>query len=317
MAPTSAPSAVLDAPTVPAGRPVLRRRAWAHSERLSGAVLSVPALAYFAIFWVLPFGLAIYYSFTSYNLFTAPKWVGGRNYTHLFTTDPEFTHSLAITGEFVVVTVVPTLVLAVLVAAPISRGGRLMGVYRGLLVIPAVMPLVASSIIWIVVYSPGGLANDILGVVGVPPVAWLTSTNAAYWALVIMTIWKYLGFYFLIILAGMQSIPRSLYDAAALDGAGSVRVFSRITLPLIRRTLAFVIIIGVIGAAQSFVPAYVLTQGGPANATELLPLYLYKTAFSFTDMGLAAAISVLLTAILFVAAFAQYRILQGRERAHV
>ncbi len=271
-------------------------------------------MMYFAVFWMIPFGLAVYYSFTSYDLFTPPHWVGGANYSLLFTRDPEFLHSLAITSLFVVVTVVPTTVLAVALAAPISQGGKLYGLYRALLVIPAVMPLVASSVIWIVIYSPGGMANAILGLLGLPPVAWLTGTSSAYWGLVIMTVWKYLGFYFLIILAGMQAIPRSLYHAAALDGAGALRTFLRITLPLTRRTLAFVVVIGVIAAAQSFVPAYILTAGGPANATELLPLYLYKTAFSFTDMGLAAAVSVIMTVVLFAVALVQYRVIQGGTR---
>lgn len=280
---------------------------------MAGTLLSAPAMLYFAIFWVFPLGLAVYYSFTNYDLFTPPAWIGGANYSHLFTADPEFLHSLAITGLFVVVTVVPTTVLALLLAAPISRGGRLYGTYRALIVIPAVMPIVAASVIWIVMYSPTGMVNTILGFVGIAPVAWLTGTSSAYWALVIMTVWKYLGFYFLIILAGMQTIPRSVYHAAALDGAGSLRVFFRITLPLTRRTLAFVVVIGVIAAAQSFVPAYILTAGGPANATELLPLYLYKTAFSFTEMGFASAISVIMTVILFAVALIQYRVIQGRS----
>ena len=293
-------------------QPRARARLAIRSQGLAGALLSAPAILYFAVFWVFPFGLAVYYSFTNYQLFTAPRWIGGANYSQLFTADPEFVHSLAITGLFVVVTVVPTTVLALLIAAPISRGGPVFGVYRALLVIPAVMPLVAASVVWIVIYSPGGLANTLLSFIGAPQVAWLTGTTSAYWGLVIMTIWKYLGFYFLIILAGMQTIPRNLYHAAALDGARSLRTFFRITLPLTRRTLAFVIVIGIIAAAQSFVPAYILTQGGPANATELLPLYLYKEAFSFTNMGLASAISVILTVVLFAVAFVQYRMIQGR-----
>jgi multiple sugar transport system permease protein len=281
------------------------------SERAVGTLFSAPAFAFFALFWIFPFGLAVYYSFTNYDLLTAPRWIGTQNYSTLFSS-ATFIHSLGITALFIVVTVVPTLVLALLLAAPISRGGRVFGVYRALIMIPAVMPLVASAIVWLIIYQPNGFMNTVIGYFGISPVPWLTGIDQAFWALTLMTIWKYLGFYFLIILTGLQTVPRNLYDAAAIDGASSSRAFLWVTVPLIRRTLAFVAVIGLIVAAQSFVPAYLLTGGGPANATNLLPVYLYKVGFTFSTMGAAAAISVVMTVALVAVAFIQFRIIQGK-----
>ncbi len=287
-------------------------RRLSRSERVVGTLFTAPAVAFFVLFWVFPFGLAVYYSFTNYDLLTAPRWIGTQNYSTLFSS-VTFVHSVSITALFIVVTVAPTLVLALLLAAPISRGGRVFGVYRALIMIPAVMPLVASAIVWLIMYQPSGLLNTVIAYFGISPVPWLTGINQAFWALALMTIWKYLGFYFLIILTGLQTVPRNLYDAAAIDGASSSRAFLRVTLPLIRRTLAFVAVIGLIVAAQSFVPAYLLTDGGPANATNLLPVYLYKVGFTFSTMGAAAAISVVMTVALVAVAFVQFRIIQGRS----
>lgn len=286
----------------------------AQSEQAVGALLSAPAIAFFVIFWALPFGLAVYYSFTSYDLLSPPRWVGGANYSGMF-SNGTFVHSVGITALFIVVTVIPTLILALLLAAPISRGGRVFGVYRALILIPAIMPLVASAIVWTIICQPDGLLNIVVGYFGISPVPWLTGINPAFWALVMLTIWKYLGFYFLIILAGLQTIPPNLYHAASIDGASTPRVFVRLTLPLVRRTLAFVAVIGLIVAAQSFVPAFLLTGGGPADATDLLPLYLYKTGFTDTNMGLASAISIVMTVALVLVAFVQFRIIQGKSHS--
>src|SRR5437870_11447528 len=192
-------------------------------------------------------GLAAYYSFTAYDLVTTPRWIGTSNYTAL-ADDPDFTHSVVVTALFTVGFVVPTVVLALLIAAPLSRPGRRNVFLRTLFFIPAVMPLVASSILWQLVYSPRGLLNTLLGYVGVARVDWITSTGSALWAIVAMVVWKYLGLYVLICTAGLQAIPQNVYHAAAIDGARTLRTFFGITLPLMRRTLLFVVVIAVIGA---------------------------------------------------------------------
>jgi multiple sugar transport system permease protein len=298
-------------PTRPLGRG-RARSATAGVERRWGLLFSCPAAVYFAIFWVLPLALAAYYSFTDYSLVSSPKWIGLRNY-HSLLRDPEFTHSLVVTALFTVGFVVPTVVLALLVAAPLSRPGRWHGVIRSLFFIPAVMPLVASAVLWQLIYANQGLANTMLGWVGASPVNWLTSSGVALWALVAMVVWKYFGLYVLILTAGLQSVPENVYHAAALDGSRTVRTFVRITLPLIRRPLLFVVVIALIGAAQSFVPVYILTNGGPAEATTVLPLYIFQNAFSYTAVGYASAMAMVLLLVLVLLSLVQFRLFRTED----
>jgi multiple sugar transport system permease protein len=281
-------------------------------ERRWGLILSSPAIVYFAIFWVLPLGLAAYYSFTAYTLVESPRWVGLRNFRALG-NDPQFTHSLGVTALFTVGFVVPTVVLALLVAAPLSRPGRWHSLIRALFFIPAVMPLVASAVLWQLIYADRGLANTILRALHLAPVNWLTSSGVALWALVAMVVWKYFGLYVLILTAGLQSVPENVYHAAAIDGSRSLRTFFRITLPLIRRPLLFVVVIALIGAAQSFVPVYILTNGGPSEATEVLPLYMFQNAFSYTAMGYASSMAMVLLVVLILLSLVQFRIFHADD----
>jgi multiple sugar transport system permease protein len=281
-------------------------------ERRWGLLLSAPATLYFAIFWLLPLGLAAYYSFTAYDLVTTPQWIGTENYRAL-ADDPDFKNSVVVTALFTVGFVVPTVVLALLIAAPLSRPGRGYVFLRTLFFIPAVMPLVASSILWKLVYAPNGMLNTIGGALGMGRVDWITSPDTALWAIVAMVVWKYLGLYVLIFTAGLQSVPSNVYHAAALDGSRTLRTFFRITVPLIRRTLLFVVVIAIIGAAQSFVPVYILTRGGPAQATEVLPVYIFQNAFSYTDMGYASAAAMFLLVTLVLLSLVQFRVFRTQE----
>lgn len=281
-------------------------------ERRWGIAFALPAALYFLAFWLFPLAMAIYYSFTNYDLTSPAKWAGLHNYRQMLSS-PGFWHSARITVAFTVASVVPTIVLALLIAIPLRRPGRVRSVLRGLLFVPTVMPLVASAIIWQVIYSTDGLANSIVKLAGAEPRAWLTSESLALWSLVIMVVWKQLGLYLLIFMAGLQTLPPSVFEAAAIDGARALRTFFQITLPLLRRALLFVLVIAIIGAMQSFVPAYILTQGGPAAATEVLPLYLYQNAFTFTHMGYASAVAVLLFVVLVALSRVQFRVLGAEE----
>jgi multiple sugar transport system permease protein len=309
---------MLDSPVKPprlpawATRPPLRATSAAGVERRWGLLLASPAALYFAIFWVLPLGLAAYYSFTAYDLVQSPRWIGLQNYSALG-HDPDFKNSLVVTGLFTAGFVIPTVVLALIVATPLSRPGRWHSLLRALFFIPAVMPLVASAALWQLIYANQGLANAILQALGLGPVNWLTSPGVALWSLVAMVVWKYFGLYVLILTAGLQSVPASVYDAAALDGSRTLRTFFHITLPLIRRPLLFVVVIALIGAAQSFVPAYILTNGGPADATNVLPLYIFQNAFSYTSMGYASAIAMVLLAILIILSLIQFRLFRSED----
>ncbi|MEU7855566.1 sugar ABC transporter permease [Nonomuraea sp. NPDC049141] len=283
---------------------------WA--EARTGGLLALPAAVYFTVFWLVPFVVAVYLSFTSYDLAGTPEWTGLDNYRRML-GDPGFWNSARVTAAYTIGSVVPSIVLGLAIAVPLSKPGRYNAFLRGLVMIPAAMPLVATSMVWSVIFAEKGLANALIGLFGAAPKPWLTDEGLALWALVIMTTWKHLGLFVIILTAGLQGLPLSVFEAAALDGAGPVRIFYRITLPLLRRTLLFVLVIAVVGAMQSFVPAFLLTKGGPAGATEVLPLYLWATGFGFERMGYASAIAMVLLVAMLLLSLVQFRVLRGGE----
>ncbi|MGW4961313.1 carbohydrate ABC transporter permease [Nonomuraea sp. NPDC004186] len=284
-----------------------RRATMAGVEARAGAGLAAPAIVYFVLFWALPALAALYLSFTSYDLSGTPQWVGLDNYREM-ATSAEFWSSVWVTVLYTVFAVGPTIVIALVVAVPLAKPGRLRAWLRGLIFVPAVMPLVGATVLWQVIYSTGGLADTL---VGARP--WLTDSGYAIWALLVMVIWKYVGLYVIIFVAGLQALPANVFEAAAIDGARTLRTFFLITVPLLRRTFTFVIVVAVTGAMQSFVPAYLLTKGGPVNATQVLPLYLYNNAFSFSRFGYASAIAIVLLVVLLVFAFTQFKLIRSDE----
>ncbi|MET9251163.1 sugar ABC transporter permease [Nonomuraea sp. NPDC003709] len=284
-----------------------RRATMAGVEARAGAGLAAPAIVYFVLFWALPALAALYLSFTSYDLSGTPQWVGLDNYREM-ATSAEFWSSVWVTVLYTVFAVGPTIVIALVVAVPLAKPGRLRAWLRGLIFVPAVMPLVGATVLWQVIYSTGGLADTL---VGARP--WLTDSDYAIWALLVMVIWKYVGLYVIIFVAGLQALPANVFEAAAIDGARTLRTFFLITVPLLRRTFTFVIVVAVTGAMQSFVPAYLLTKGGPVNATQVLPLYLYNNAFSFSRFGYASAIAIVLLVVLLIFAFTQFKLIRSDE----
>jgi multiple sugar transport system permease protein len=277
-------------------------------ESRAGMGLSAPAILYFVIFWAVPAVAALYLSFTSYDLSGSPKWVGLDNYRQMVESD-EFWSSVRVTLLYTVFAVGPTVVLALVVAVPLAKPGRFTAVLRGLIFIPAVMPLVAATVLWQVIYSTGGLADTLTG--GAHP--WLTDSDYAIWSLLVMVIWKYVGLYVIIFVAGLQALPANVFEAAAIDGARTLRTFFLVTVPLLRRTFTFVIVVAVTGAMQSFVPAYLLTKGGPINATQVLPLYLYNNAFGYSRFGYASAIAIVLLVVLLIFAFTQFKLIKSDD----
>lgn len=289
-----------------------RRVSLAVRERRAGSVLSALAVILFIVFWVLPLIATVVLSFTDYNLANAPEFVGLANYERLLVSD-SFWSSLRVTLVFTVLAVVPTLALALLVALPLAHPTRYVSALRAMLFIPAVMPLVASALVFQVMYQSGGVADRIVGLVGIPEQPWLNSPDLALFSILIMVIWKYLGLYVIIFIAGLQGIPRNLYEAAALDGARGLRTFVFITIPQLRRTLLFTIVIGVTGAVQSFVPVYLLTKGGPVDSTMVLPMYLFNNAFGYSRFGYASAVAVVLLLLLLAFAFLQFKLVDEPE----
>lgn len=281
-------------------------------EARAGMGLAAPAIVYFVVFWALPALAALYLSFTSYDLSGTPKWVGLDNYRRMLDSG-EFWDSVRVTLLYTVFAVGPTVVLALVVAVPLAKPGRFRAVLRGLVFLPAVMPLVGATVLWQVIYSTGGLADTLSEAVGAGTHPWLTDSDYAIWALLVMVIWKYVGLYVIIFVAGLQALPPNVFEAAAIDGARTLRTFFLVTVPLLRRTFTFVIVVAVTGAMQSFVPAYLLTKGGPVNATQVLPLYLYNNAFGYSRFGYASALAIVLLVVLLVFAFTQFKLIKSED----
>ena len=247
-------------------------------------------------------------SFTRWPIVTAPKWIGLGNYQAIIQSDlfwRVFWNTL-----YFVVLAVPLSVSASLAAAVlVNRGVRGVRFFRTVYFLPVVSSMVAVALVWSYMYNPEyGMLNFLLSVIGMQGPAWLSDARWAMPAMVIVTVWKGLGYSMVIFLAGLQNIPEELYEAAALDGAGPSRRFWRVTFPLLSPTLFFVLVITLINSFQVFEQTYVLTRGGPGNATLTLSYHIYENAFSFFRMGYAAAVSYVLFAFTFVITLIQFKL---------
>ncbi|QXP91214.1 carbohydrate ABC transporter permease [Methylococcus capsulatus] len=262
-----------------------------------------PALALLAVFFFLPVAAALGLSFTDFDIYALAdirrlRFVGLDNYRRLF-GDPEFWQALRNTLYFVAVGG-PLSVLVSLAAALLvnHRLAPFKGLFRSLLFLPVVTTLVAVAVVWRYLYQPRyGILNHLLGRLGLEPVDWLGDPDWAMPAIIVMAVWKNFGFNMIVFVAGLQSIPESLYEAASIDGAGHRRQFFHITLPLLAPTFLFVAVITVIGHFQLFAEPYVMTQGGPAGSTLSLALLMYQQGFRWWNLGYAAAIAFVLFGI--------------------
>jgi multiple sugar transport system permease protein len=270
-----------------------------------------PALLLIVVFFAGPVLAAIGLSFTDFDLYaladpSAARWVGLRNYSRIL-HEPLFWQALENTLYFAVVggplTIAASLGAALLVNA---RALRWKSTARTVFFAPFVTTLVAVAIVWRYLYHPRyGLLNYLLGFVHVAPIDWLGNPHWAMPAIILMATWKNFGYNMLICIAGLQSIPRELYEAAALDGASAWQRFRHVTLPMLAPTLFFVVIVTMIGYLQLFTEPYVMTQGGPLRATTSLVLYMYEEGFRWWRLGVAAAIAFLLFVLIVAFTVAQ------------
>jgi len=240
-----------------------------------------------ASFWI---------SFTRYDLISAPQWIGRQNYLNL-PSDERYAQSVRVTLLYVALEVPLRLTFALLLALALNRGPCGLGVYRALYYLPSLLGgSVAIAVLWRYLFGVDGLVNVLLGGLGwTNPPVWLANPRYALSTLILLGIWQF-GSPMIIFLAGLRQVPRELYEAAEVDGAGSLRRFVRITLPLLTPLVLFNLVLQIIGAFQAFTPAFVVSggTGGPVDSTLLYTLYLYEQAFGFLHMGYAAAMAWLL-----------------------
>jgi len=266
-----------------------------------------PWLLGFLIFTAGPMLGSIYLSLTRYEILTPPVFIGLKNYADTF-KDELFQKSLYNTLYYVVFYVPLHLVLALIAALALNVKIRGLGVYRTVYYLPAIVPSVASVLLWMWIFNPDfGLLNAFLGIFGVPPRAWLFDSDSAKPALIIMALWA-LGAHMIIFIAGLQGVPEAIYEAANIDGCNWWGRFRFVTMPLITPVIFFNMVVSIIGSFQVFNAAFIATNGGPANATLFYVLYLYRNGFQFFKMGYAATLAWILFVIIVIFTVIQFRL---------
>jgi multiple sugar transport system permease protein/sn-glycerol 3-phosphate transport system permease protein len=288
---------------VPAPRRRRHRRA---RTVLEAYALLAPSLFGFLLFLVAPIFGVLALSLFDWNLIGTPEFVGLANYREM-AGDPEARRAIVNTIYYVLLNIPAQTVLALLLAVALNRRMRGGKVLRVLYVLPWMAMPVALGIIWTWMFDPKyGAINKLLGLAGVNGPEWLSSTTWAMPVLASVNIWQYTGYTMLILLAGLQAIPRQLLEAAQIDGASAVQRFFKITLPLLRPSMFFVLVTSTIGSFQMFDTVYVMTQGGPAGSTDTLNFHIYQQAFRLFRAGYASALAVVLFCLILLVAVAQY-----------
>jgi multiple sugar transport system permease protein len=279
-------------------------------ENLAGWLFVLPALIGFGVFFVYPAIRAILISFTDWNLLRAPRFIGLSNYFHLL-RDDKFWQALRVTAIYVVVNVPLQVIIGVGIAVLLDRLTRSV-VTRALVILPFLISNVTAAMIFLWLLDPIlGIINSMLEALGIPAQPFFTSPDYAIYSIVLVNVWRYSGFTALLFYAGIQAIPRSLYEAARIDGASENTSFWKITLPLLRPVMVFVLVTNIVGSFQIFDTVAVATKGGPANSTNVLLYYIYDNAFSFSRMGYASAMSVALFVGLVIFTLIQLRLMRG------
>lgn len=266
-----------------------------------------PAALGFIFFLAWPTVRGIWLSFTSFNLLTPSEFVGLDNYRRLV-QDPIFWDSMVVTVQYVVINIGVQTVVALLIALLMHQLTQ-SSLLRGLVLGPYLVANVVAAIVWLwILDTQFGVANQVLEWIGLDRIGFLSSETWAIPTIALINVWRHMGYTALLIFAGLQAIPPQVYEAARIDGAGEVRTFFSVTLPLLRPIMALVLIMTVIGSFQVFDTVSVTTGGGPANATNVLQLYIFEMAFGRFQFGYASAMSVALLVVLAVITFVQFRL---------
>jgi sn-glycerol 3-phosphate transport system permease protein len=268
-------------------------------EKLRPYAYVAPALLFFIVFFFYPIGYVIYLSFHDWSLLNLEEkeWVGFANFTDLF-QEQDFHQVIVNTTVFTVLTVALGIGLAFLLALWLNRKAKIYGIIQGTIFSPHIISLVSVSMLWMWMMDPQyGLLNAGLEAIGLPAYEWLSDTKSALLSLVLVSVWKVVGYNTIVFIAGLQSIPRDIYEAAELDRSPRLKTLYRITVPMLSPTIFFLLVINTISSFQVFDTIAIMTQGGPVNSTNMLVYYIYEQGMDFFNGGLASAASVLLLAL--------------------
>jgi multiple sugar transport system permease protein len=311
--------------TTTVGRPATARtRVKPRKARLSGEtrvalLFLLPSFIGFMVFYAIPALRGFYLSFTDFNLLrNSGEWVGIRNYKAML-SDALFWNALGTTFKYVVINIGIQTVLALGIAVLMHRLTKSV-VVRSIILVPWLIPNVVLALLWMWMLDPNlGIVNHWLNAIGIPSQGFLGSESQVIPTIAGINIWKNMGYTALLLFGGLVMIPKSYYEAAALDGASEWHMFRTVTLPLLRPVLALVLVVTIVGSFQVFDTVQVATggiggaPGGPANASRVMYLYIFQQAFEFNDLGYASALSVALIALLVVVAAFQLRLLRAGE----
>jgi multiple sugar transport system permease protein len=295
--------------------PNLWRRFWSRTNERVGYLFILPSFIHLLIFLLIPVFFSFFLSFRDWDQprFQNAPYIGLENYSDLM-TDRRFWQSMGNSAYYTALSVPLGMVLSLLIAVVLNQKLKGVNLFRTLFFMPVISSWVAVSIVWVTLLDPRvGIVNYVLNLVGLPSVNWLSDPRSAMPSLVLISIWKSAGFNMVIWLAGLQSIPQELYEAAAIDGASRWQSFWRITLPLLAPTTFFLAITGVIGSFQVFSPVYVITKGGPLDSTDVAVFHIYRRAFQEFDFGYASAMAWVLFAVIFFATLAQLWYMRRRR----
>lgn len=282
------------------GRLVGTKSKFQTQRALWGYVFALPWIIGLTVFWVGPIVTSFYYSFTNFEVIGAPKWLGLANYNRAFTQDDLFWQSLGRTFTFALFYVPAAIIGALFLASLLNQKLKGTNVYRTIFFVPHLIPAVALAVVWTFLLQPKmGPVNMILRNLGIEnPPNWLSSRDTALYSVIMINVWAAVGGNtMLIFLAGLQGVPQELYEAAEMDGAGPVRKFWNVTLPLLTPTLFFNMVLAIIGALNVFTTAWVATKGGPSYATWFFALHIYTEAFQYFRLGYGSALAWVLAVI--------------------
>lgn len=285
-----------------------KKKSRSYKNELYGILFAFPAILGLLIFTLGPMIYSLYMSFTDYSGSNTPTFIGLDNYKRMFSgEDQYFYKSLGVTLYFVVLSVPTGIIYSFLLAILLNRDVKGKAIFRTVFYLPSIVPIIAISFIWLWLLNPDlGLANEVLRSIGLPGSQWIFGEKSVVPSLALMNLWT-TGGTMIIFLAGLQDIPKSLYEALEIDGGSKLNKLWSITIPMMTPTIFFNLIMGIINGFQVFSQAYVMTNGGPNNASLFYVFYLYREAFQFSRMGSASAIAWVLFAIIMMLTFLVFK----------
>lgn len=295
---------------VSAAKPTARRKVkkYNRGETLTGFMFLTPNILGVLTFTAFPVIVSLILSFHSWEMLAPPKFVGLQNFKDLFTRDYSFLQVIQNTGFYVGLYVPINIIFAVILAVWISSVTRGTTLFRMAFFLPVLVPTVAGAFMWKLLLNPEiGIINLALKAVGITGPSWLGNTNTAMYGIIMMSVWKQVGYNMVIFIAAIKSIPAQLFEAAKIDGASSWARFWNITLPMISPSLFFGIVMTVITSFQVFDQAMIMTAGGPANSTNTIVMYIYQNGFQFQKMGYASSMAWLLFSVIFIITMVQMK----------